>query len=132
MIQKGISRHNSLAFYVENESEKKRGKRRMVLDYRTLNKNCEFDSYKIPDKNNLISFIENRKIFSKFDCKSGFWQIKMHPDSISWTSFSVPQGKYEWLVMPFGYKNAPQVFQLRIDGIFRKYSKFALYTLTMY
>ena len=48
----------------------------MVLDYRTLNKNCEFDSYKIPDKNNLISLIENRKIFSKFDCKSGFWQSK--------------------------------------------------------
>ena len=55
----------------------------MVIDYRQLNKNCEFDSYKIPDKNNLINLIEDRIIFSKFDCKSGFWKINMHPDSIT-------------------------------------------------
>ncbi|KAJ9546329.1 hypothetical protein OSB04_018872 [Centaurea solstitialis] len=54
-------------------------------------------------------------IFSKFDCKSGFWQIKMHLDSILYTSFSTPQGQYEWFVMPFGLKNAPQIFQRKID-----------------
>ena len=72
IVRESKSRHNSLAFYVQNESERKRGKRRMVIDYRNLNKNCEFDSYKIPDKNNLINLTEDKTIFSKFDCKSGF------------------------------------------------------------
>ena len=43
----------------------------------------------------------------------------MHPDSISWTTFSFPEGHFEWLVMPFGLKNAPSVFQRKMDNIFR-------------
>jgi hypothetical protein len=31
----------------------------------------------------------------------------------------VPQGQYQWRVMPFGLKNAPSDFQKRMDDIFR-------------
>ena len=86
----------------------------MVIDYRALNNNLVPDAYKIPDKNNIIQLIDKRTWFSKFDYKSGFWQIRMHKDSIPWTAFSVPRGKYEWLVMPFGLSIAPQVFQRRM------------------
>jgi len=41
------------------------------------------------------------------DCKSGYWQIKMDAESIPLIAFSVPEGHYEWIVMPFGFKNAP-------------------------
>ena len=58
-------------------------------------------------------------IFSKFDCKSGFWQVKMHLDSIPWTTFSCREGHFEWLVMPFGLNNEPSIFQRRMDNIFR-------------
>jgi len=74
----------------------------------------------------LINRIQGCFIFSKFDCKSGFWLVKMHPDSIEWTTFTCPQGHYEWLVMSFGFKNAPSVFQRKIDDIFRKHSEFVL------
>lgn len=47
---------------------------------------------KIPRKD-LISLIQDISWFSKFDCKSGFWQIKMAEESIQWMAFSVPQGK---------------------------------------
>lgn len=56
-------------------------------------------------------------IFSKFDCRRGFWQVKMHPESIPYKVFSTPQGQYEWLVMPFGLKNT--LFQRKIDNIFK-------------
>ncbi|KAJ9553340.1 hypothetical protein OSB04_017385 [Centaurea solstitialis] len=78
-------------------------------------------------KHSEIARGKARMIFSKFDCKSGFWQIKMHPDSILYTSFSTPQGQYEWLVMPFGLKYAPQIFQRKMDSIFKDYDFIFVY-----
>ena len=79
----------------------------MVINYKCLNDNTYKDQYKIPDKDQLINCTQNAKIFSTFDCKSRFWQIKMDGDSISWTTFSCPEGHFEGIVMPFGLKNAP-------------------------
>ena len=42
----------------------------------------------------------------------------MDEENISLTAFSAPQGHYEWIVMPFGLKNVPQIFQRRLDNIF--------------
>ena len=50
----------------------------------------------------------------------------MEEDSIQYTAFSTPQGKYEWLVMPFGLKNAPQIYQRKMDNIFRKFDEFLI------
>ena len=54
----------------------------MVINYRRLNDNTVDDRYDIPDKSELINSIRESKIFSKFDYKSGFWQIKIHANNI--------------------------------------------------
>ena len=54
----------------------------MIINYKRLNDNTEDDEYDIPTKEYLLGNIKNCNIFSKFDCKSGFWQVKMHEDSI--------------------------------------------------
>ena len=59
-------------FIVNKHSEQVRGKSRMVIDYRKLNNNTVDDAYDIPDKTELLNCIQESKIFSKFDCKSGF------------------------------------------------------------
>jgi len=43
----------------------------------------------------------------------------MDEESIPLTAFSAPQGHYEWILMPFNLKNAPQIFQRRMDNIFK-------------
>ncbi|KAG5619781.1 hypothetical protein H5410_004999 [Solanum commersonii] len=36
-----------------------------------------------------------------------FYHLKLEEESKNLTTFTVPQGFYEWNVLPFGYKNAP-------------------------
>ena len=124
VIRPSKSRHRSAAFIVRKHSEVKRGKARIVYNYRRLNDNTYEDSYKLPNKDELINKIQESKYFSKFDCKSGFWQIKLAEESIDWTAFTCPEGHFEWLVMPFGLKNAPSIFQRKMDQIFKKYDSF--------
>ena len=50
----------------------------------------------------------------------------MDNKSIPITAFSTPRGNYEWLVMPFGLKNAPQIFQRKMDKIFSEYPTFII------
>ena len=50
----------------------------------------------------------------------------MGNDNIPIIAFSTPRGHYEWMVVPFGLKNDPQVFQRKIDKIFFDYSSFII------
>ena len=95
---------------VRKHSEIKNGKARIVINYKEVNKNTKFDGYYILNKEILINLARGKNYYSKFDCKSRFWQIKMDKDIIPITTFSTPRGHYEWMVMSFGLKNAPQVF----------------------
>ena len=126
LIRESKSPHSSPAFMVRKHSEIKRGKTRMIINYKEVNKNTKFDGYYIPIKEILINLARGKNYYSKFDCKSGFWQIKMDNDSITITTFNTFKGHYEWMVMPFGLKNAPQVFQRKMDKIFSDYSSFII------
>ena len=126
LIRPSNSPHHAPAFLVRNHAEQLRGKARMVIDYRDVNKKTVKDGYQIAQVRVLINRLKGAKIFSKFDAKSGFWQVRMHPDSIALTAFGTPQGHYEWLVMPFGLKQAPSIFQRKMDNIFKPYSDFCI------
>ena len=43
----------------------------------------------------------------------------MAKKSGKWIAFIMHNGHYEWNVMPFGLKNTPQIFQRKMDNIFR-------------
>ncbi|RDY03800.1 hypothetical protein CR513_12571, partial [Mucuna pruriens] len=63
--------------------------------------------YPLPNKSDLIKRIQDSTIFSKFDMKSGYYQIGVRKQDRYKTAFVVPFGHYEWNVMPQGLKNAP-------------------------
>ena len=107
IISKSKSPWSYPTFYVNKNAELERGVPRLVINYKSLNKVLEWIRYPIPNKKDLIKRLSQATIFSKFDLKSEFWQIQIHPDDRYKTAFSTPFGHYEWNVMPFGLKNAP-------------------------
>nr|KYP72768.1 polyprotein [Cajanus cajan] len=114
------------AFYVNKASEIERGAPRLVINYKPLNQALQWIRYPIPNKKDLLARLHSAKIFSKFDMKSGFWQIQINPSDRYKTAFTVPFGQYEWNVMPFGLKNAPSEFQNIMNDIFNPYSNFCI------
>ena len=131
LLEKGLitpskSPWSCAAFYVNKNAEKERGTPRLVINYKPLNKALKWIRYPIPNKKDLLNRLSQARIFSKFDLKSGFWQIQIKPEDRYKTAFTVPFGQYEWTVMPFGLKNAPSEFQNIMNDIFIPYSHFCI------
>ena len=89
---------------------KKNGSKRFCVDYRRLNKETIQDPFSLPRIDDILDRLAGSKVFSTLDLKSGYWQVKLSQDAIPKTAFSTPDGHYEFLVCPFGLKNAPAEF----------------------
>jgi hypothetical protein len=126
IIRKSKSPWSCSAFYVQKNTELERGAPRLVINYKPLNKVLEWIRYPIPNKRYLINRLSESVIFSKFDMKSGFWQIQIHESDKYKTTFVTPFGQYKWNVMPFGLKNAPSEFQNIMNDILSPLSKFSI------
>ena len=92
---------------------------RTVFDYRLLNQKTIDDKYPIPNINDILDKLGRCQYFTTLDLASGFHQIEMHDDDIEKTAFTVENGHYEFLRMPFGLKNAPSTFQRVMDNVLR-------------
>jgi len=58
--------------------------------------------------------------FSVLDQKSGYYSIRMHPDSRAKTAFSTRSQHWEFLSMPFGVMNGPSTFCYLVSKLFHK------------
>ena len=91
---------------------------RMVCDYRALNKLDKRDAYPLPAIDTVLDSLRGAKVYSKMDLTQYFHQIPMHPDSIHKTAITTRYGNFEWLVVPFGLRNAPSIAQRLANVLF--------------
>ena len=87
------------------------GEIRLCVDYRQLNNKTIKDAYPIPRIDDSLEALGGAKVFSSFDLKSAYHQIKIVKEDQFKTAFSSPWGLYEFTRMPFGLTNAPATFQ---------------------
>ncbi|KAM1344099.1 hypothetical protein ACFX2F_008222 [Malus domestica] len=93
---------------------------RCCVDYRNINSATPKDEYPMPMANLSIDAVAKHKVLSFMDGNAGYNQIKMAPEDIHKTAFRCPGhvGAYEYLVMPFGLKNAGATYQRAMNAIF--------------
>ena len=71
---------------------KKDGTHRFCIDYRALNAVAVPDTFPLPRIDDLQDQLGQSWFFSTLDLASGYWQIRIHPDSRKKTTFVTPQG----------------------------------------
>ena len=120
LIRKSTSPY---AFPVTLVHKKDEGeKNRLCIDFRKLNTITITDSYPFPRIEDIIDQLYNCKVFSILDLSSGFWHVRVHRNDIYKTAFVTQYDHFEWLVMPFGFRNSPAIFQRIIYNILQKHN----------
>ena len=84
---------------------------RFCIDYRHLNGVTKKDVYPLPRIDDILDTLGQAKCFSTLYLSSGYWQVKLYPESRTKTAFTSHCGLYEFTRMPSGLCNAPATFQ---------------------
>ena len=92
---------------------------RSVCDFRALNDVTKKDTYPLP----LSKDVVNRRggggggsiFWTKLDAASAYWSMPLEERDKEKTAFSVPRGKFEFNVTPYGLCNAGASYQRMID-----------------
>jgi hypothetical protein len=103
------------------------GEWRMCIDYRALNSKTLKNAYPLPRIQECLDKLGKASHCTTLDLTSGYWQVRVAEKDVPKTAFNTRYGKYEFLVMPFGLKNAPATFQSLMNSILRPFiDKFVL------
>ena len=94
---------------------------RMVVDYRGLNEVTIKNKYPLPMINDLFDRLQEAKVFSKIDLRSGYHQLKIREQDIPKTAFTTRYGLYEYTVMSFGQTNTPAYFMNMMNKVFMEF-----------
>ena len=113
IIQHSTSNYNSPAIVLH-----RKGKTRIVLDFRALNAISSRSYCSVPAINTLTAGCFGKKIFSNLDVKDGFLSVPIEPSHRRFTSFSLPGvGFFEFVRMSLGLQGGPSTFQNLLDRL---------------
>jgi hypothetical protein len=100
--------------------KKKDGSLRPIQDYQYLNSSTIKNAYPLPLIGKLINQLKDLRIFSKFDIRWEYSNVRIKEGDEWKPAFRTNRGLFEPLVMFFGLTNSPATFQSMMNKIFEK------------
>ncbi|TYK06676.1 pol protein [Cucumis melo var. makuwa] len=86
-----------------------------------MNKVTVKKCYPLPRIDDLFNQFQGATVFSKIDLRSGYHQLRIKDSDIPKIAFRSRYGHYEFIVMSFGFTNAPAVFMDLMNGVFKDF-----------
>ena len=96
-------------------TRKKNGDIRVCLDPRGLNRALKRPHHPMKTIEEVISDMPNAKFFTMLDANAGFWQIPLDEESMKYTTFNSPFGRFQFMHLPFGLNSSAEVFQRTME-----------------
>jgi hypothetical protein len=113
-IRPSKSQYASSFFFIK----KKDGKLRPVQDYRKVNSWTVRNQYPLPLIGDLIHDLSGAVVFTKFDIRQGYNNIRIKEGDEHKATFKTRHGLFEPTVMYFSLCNSPATFQAFMNDIF--------------
>ena len=84
---------------------------RFITDFRKLNTQLKRKPFPLPNIRDTLLELGGFRFGTSLDLNMGYYHIELHPDSRKYCTIVFPFGKYEYLRLPMGLCNSPDIFQ---------------------
>eukprot|EP00253_Pinus_taeda_P034975 PITA_34975 len=116
-IKSSVSSWSALVLFVK----KKDGTLKLCIDYMHLSKGIIKSMYPLSKIDDLFDQLKGKEMFSKFDLRSGYHQVRIKEDDIYKTSFQTKYEHYEFVVVPSSLTNATTTFMFLMNNVLHSY-----------
>jgi len=107
--------------------------KRYIIDYRPLNAVTKKDVTPLPNLAQCIEDLQGMELFSKFDIRWGYNNIRIHEGDEWKAAFKTRCGLFEPKVMFFGMSNSPPTFQrfmnLMLEELYDHFEKKGIHNI---
>jgi hypothetical protein len=93
------------------------GSLRSLADLRELNKVIKRKPFPLPKIQDMLQKLEGFWYATSLDLNMGYYHILLTPWSSKLCTIVLPWGKYEYLRLPMGLCNSPDIFQEKMSSL---------------